>query len=278
MDKFEMDVTLYFKGKNHSAKLSGSLSRGLLKGKIIIKGADFGTFRIRPFSDTAAHVRIDNEIRRVNGINKDVLEEIEWIVSNAIMAGDFDGDPICSQLDADDFDSLEGITFEEEKIIGGVEKTLPDGSKLIFVEDNGFYKAEIPSKGLSLSWKQGDMYPQVCGGSITNGYSVSCGDNSISRMLWRLFPEAFSILEDVKEESKPVTATELKALPCVIDGMSVFVNVTKLPGTLGHKAVLYKYDINAGNFVEGNKYTVKDGNVLNCTDPILAEAIIKVIA
>lgn len=278
MDKFKMDVTLYFKGKNHSAKLSGSLSRGLLKGKIIIDGTDFGTFRIRPFSDTAAHVRIDNEIRRVNGINNDVLEEIEWIVTSAIMAEDFDGDPICSQVDADDFDSLEGITFEEEKIVDGVEKVLPDGSKLIFIEDNGFYKAEIPSKGLSLSWRNGDMYPQVCEGSMTNGYSVKCGDNSISRMLWRLFPEAFSIPEEAKEESKPVTATELKALPCVIEDMPVFVSVIKLPGTLGHKAVVYKYDIGAGNFVEGNKYAVKDGKVLNCSDPILAEAIVKVIA
>lgn len=278
MDKFKMDVTLYFKGKNHSAKLSGSLSRGLLKGKIVVDGIDFGTFRIRPFSDTVAHVRIDNEIRRVNGINKDVLEEIEWIVTSAIMAEDFSGDPICSQVDADDFDSLEGIIFEEEKIVNGIEKVLPDGSKLIFVEDNGFYKAEIPSKGLSLSWKQGDMYPQVCGGSITNGYSVKCDDNSISRMLWRLFPEAFSIPEEAKEESKPVTATELKALPCVIDDMPVFINVIQLPGTLGYKVVVYKYDIGAGNFVEGNKYAVKDGKVLNCSDPILAEAIVKVIA
>lgn len=273
MDKFEMDVTLYFKGKNHSAKLSGSLSRGLLKGKIIIGEEEFGSFRIRPFSDTAAHVRIDNEIRRVNGINKDVLEEIEWIVSNAIMAEDFDGDPICSQIDADDFDSLESITFEEKKIVNGIEKVLPDGSKLIFVEDNGFYKAEIPSKGLSLNWKKGDMYPQVCEGSMTNGYSVKCGDNSIARMLWCLFPETFSM-----EESKPVTATELKSLPCIIDGMPVFVSVTKLPGTLGHKVIVYKYDIGAGSFVEGNKYAVKNGKVLNCSDPVLAEAIVKVIA
>ena len=278
MDKFEMDVTLYFKGKNHSAKLSGSLSRGLLKGKIIVDDNDFGTFRIRPFSDTVAHVRIDNEIRHVNGINKDVMEEIEWIVTNAVFAEDFDGDPICSQIDADDFDSLEGISFEEEKIVDGVEKVLPDGSKLIFVEDNGFYKAEIPSKGLSLSWKQGDMYPQVCGGSITNGYSVKCDDNNIARMLWRLFPEAFNIPEDAKEESKPVTATELKALPCVIDDMPVFINVIQLPGTLGYKVVVYKYDISAGSFVEGNKYAVKNGKVLNCSDPILAEAIVKVIA